>query len=527
MTNILLLNRKIVIYALISIVVVSTTTGLIFMSEHFMKPQAELADIFIDSDQSFRAYDFKGKGTKESPYLIENLHINSEKQYNIHIRFTTKFFTIRNCLIENNENVGLFLYKIAAGSALIENNTFSSNIGINLIKTNDIIIKENVFTDFSYGIKIYLSSNNSIIKNDFFDSLEEDPYFGIFGTCTKIESSNLCNFQNNTCFNTTNGLELFNTKSIDVDYNNFTSNKLGINAENAISSNFNNNLFNINEDGFLLINSPYSSLNDNEFISNGLTIDERYAPFYDTYSLDNNFVNNREIGLFVCKKNLTINEPLYGQLIIVLCENVIIRNQNLNNASSGLYLVENRNVQILNNTFKFNFNYGIYFERSHENNIVNNTISNNLMGLFLDRSNYSSIENNTIDSNRFGLFFHYANRCNITGNTINYNIIKAITSERKCDYFTITFNHFEANIGYAIFISDQLFYNIHHNSFIDNAHDKTAQCFDSPYPDLKNFWYEIYLEEGNYWSDWSGVGDYYLDGGGSIKDRFPLSVPPV
>ncbi|NPD89577.1 MAG: hypothetical protein HGN29_12730 [Asgard group archaeon] len=527
MTNALFLNRKIFDYFLISVLVVSTTIGLIFLSESLIKPKAEIADIFIDCDQDFRAYDFKGKGTKESPYLIENIHFNSEKQFIIHIRFTTKFFTIRNCILENRENVGIFIYKIAPGSALIENNTFTSEIGINLIKTNDIIIEENIFTDFSYGIKIYLSSNNSIMKNDFSNSLEEDSYFDIIGSCTKIESSQLCNFQYNSCFNSTIGLELYNTEALDIGNNNFTSNKIGITAESALSSNFIDNLFKINKEGFLLINSPYSSLTNNNFISNGLTIDERYFPLYDTYSLKNNFVNDQEIGLFVYEENLTINEPTYGQLIIVLCKNVIIQNQNLDNASNGLYIVETKNIQIINNTCNFNLKCGIYFERSHDNIIINNTISNNLQGLSFTRSNHISIENNMINSNYLGLFFEYANDCNIIGNTINYNIIKAITTSRKCDSFKITYNHFEENIGYAIFISDQLYYIIHHNSFIDNALDKNAQCFDSPYPDLRNFWYDILLEEGNYWSDWDGLDDYILDGGGFVRDRYPLSVPPV
>lgn len=521
------LRNKLLSYIILGIIATSTAVGIGFLSESFVKPKAELADIFIDSDQDFKAYDFKGKGTEESPYLIENFQFNSKKQYNIHVRFTTKYFMIRNCIFENTENMGIFLYKITSGTAIIANNTFTSEIGVKLIKTDNIRIIENIFMNFSYGIQIYLSYDIAILKNNFTQSLEEDQYYDIIGACTTIESSHRCYFVHNSCYNNTIGLELYNSEITEVTNNNFTSNKIGIVAENAQYSNFMDNIFIENREGFLLVNSPYSSLYSNNFLLNGLTIEERYTPLYGTYTVENNFVNDKEIGLFVFEENLTITEPKYGQLIIVLCSNVIIQNQNLDNASNGFYLVENNNVSIIGNTCSFNLNCGIYLERNHDNIIVNNTICNNLKGLYFTNSDNISIENNVINSNFFGLYFLYSNFCSITRNTINYNVIKGITSERKCDYFNITYNYFEENIGYAIFISDQLFYAIHHNTFIDNALDKTAQCFDSPYPDLRNFWYDVDKEEGNFWNDLNGAETYLLDGGGYVRDMYPLALPPV
>jgi len=38
-------------------------------------------------------------------------------------------------------------------------------------------------------------------------------------------------------------------------------------------------------------------------------------------------------------------------------------------------------------------------------------------------------------------------------------------------------------------------------------------------------WYDSATLEGNFWSDWSGIGSYSIDGSASSEDLYPLDEP--
>lgn len=60
---------------------------------------------------------------------------------------------------------------------------------------------------------------------------------------------------------------------------------------------------------------------------------------------------------------------------------------------------------------------------------------------------------------------------------------------------------------------------IHHNSFVDN----TEQCTNDNW--INNQWYDSKTNEGNYWSDYNGTGDYIIGGSAGARDPFPLDHP--
>ncbi len=71
-----------------------------------------------------------------------------------------------------------------------------------------------------------------------------------------------------------------------------------------------------------------------------------------------------------------------------------------------------------------------------------------------------------------------------------------------------------------------------HNAFINNSWqdldvEYTSQAFDWG---QNNNWYNDISLEGNYWSDWSGIGVYELDsysGETSNSDPYPLNSSPL
>jgi len=94
-------------------------------------------------------------------------------------------------------------------------------------------------------------------------------------------------------------------------------------------------------------------------------------------------------------------------------------------------------------------------------------------------------------------------------------------------------NLFQENKNYGLKLGASDYNSIHHNTFFDNnllGYDNGtvtgyAQGYDTT---LTNLWYDDTINEGNWWSDWGGMGSYVLDGGGPHnEDLYPLGAPPV
>ena len=82
---------------------------------NYMKFFVDHEPIVILNDTAFTLYGFEGEGTSESPYIIENLHIESFGflTSSIHVESTTAHFIIRNCYLEH-EYTGITLNNVAS-----------------------------------------------------------------------------------------------------------------------------------------------------------------------------------------------------------------------------------------------------------------------------------------------------------------------------------------------------------------------------------------------------------------------------
>ncbi len=191
-------------------------------------------------------------------------------------------------------------------------------------------------------------------------------------------------------------------------------------------------------------------------------------------------MNGKKLGYYTNLNSTIIAEPVYGQLILINCTNVTVRDQILYNATTGLFLYSCTYSVIINNTCNNNDYYGIYLRYSGSATVANNTCSNN---------------------NNYGIEFYYSNFC------------------------VVTYNLLQENGGYGIYLRYDSDNNlIHHNIFEDNNLGGTSQVFDDG---TNNTWYDSETQEGNYWSDWSGTGSYAIDGEANSVDLYPLGEPAV
>jgi hypothetical protein len=78
------------------------------------------------------------------------------------------------------------------------------------------------------------------------------------------------------------------------------------------------------------------------------------------------------------------------------------------------------------------------------------------------------------------------------------------------------------NGAYGIELSDDSANNvIHHNDFIANGQNTLQACDNG----TTNQWYDDTVLEGNYWSDYSGIGNYSIDGSAKAFDPYPSLSP--
>jgi parallel beta-helix repeat protein len=262
------------------------------------------------------------------------------------------------------------------------------------------------------------------------------------------------------------------------DYNVITGNIISDNKYNGITlleSSYNtikgNNISNNRYAGiYLCWPSGDNTILDNSFFNNGLEIGGLYGNI-----VNNNTVNGKPLIFLEDESNMVLPEA--GQIILIDCDNITIKHQDLSKASVGLTLIKTDNCLV-------------------SNNIIS---SNSLEGIFL-RGFSNKITENTISCNRYGIQFLGS------GNTIIVNTI----SNNSCGIYA-TYNSYNNTI--------------YHNNFVNN----TMNAAD----ERNNTWDNGYPSGGNFWDDYNGtdededdIGDTpYPIPGGDNEDRFPLMEP--
>ena len=172
----------------------------------------------------------------------------------------------------------------------------------------------------------------------------------------------------------------------------------------------------------LSLSSCWGSVSDsifsnNSFFNSGIYIDNDINIHNNTFY--NNTVNGRPFVFIENKSDIVIDE-LAGQIILIDCNNITIKNQQISNTNIGIHLRFSNNCYINNNTISSNQLNGLYLDYSNNNTISGNMISKNENGINIYGSN-NNIEGNTVFKNNVGIkvFGYYESIFNtITGNTI-------------------------------------------------------------------------------------------------------------
>ncbi len=209
------------------------------------------------------------------------------------------------------------------------------------------------------------------------------------------------------------------------------------------------------------------------------------------------------------------------------------------NLNNGIYLYNSKHALIMNTTSNHNgrstqyvlYGFGIFLENSGFSVISNNTCSqNNHQGIALDDSDHSIIKNNICNNNRgrysypgltlygYGISLGNSENVTIIGNICSQNGIDGIRIEDSYNCLVIK-NYLYQNIQFGIHLDEFCHTNqLYHNNFLQNQNE-TAQAYDDG---SNNYWYDTAVNEGNYWSDYAGAGEYLLAGSTGARDYYPL-----
>jgi parallel beta-helix repeat protein len=237
-----------------------------------------------------------GLGTKESPYVIENLKISGFGISNLNcidIVNSNAYLIIRGCQIFNAGS-GISFQGVNH-TLIIENNC--SNNRYNGIYLGEGSCYNNITYNTCYesnsGIDLYLNSNyNRIINNTL--TYNED---GIYMEANCNHTIILGNTANN---NTNTGIHMYQS-----NHNTITDNIASFNYNNGIfmeedcdSNVISDNLFNQNNLGIELYYSDFNNITDNSVFNNSYSgIEIEVGNFNEI--IGNIVANNTEYGLYI------------------------------------------------------------------------------------------------------------------------------------------------------------------------------------------------------------------------------------
>ncbi|MHA1988327.1 MAG: right-handed parallel beta-helix repeat-containing protein [Promethearchaeota archaeon] len=431
-----------------------------------------------------------GNGTKENPYIIEDVTIIYPPAIDcLTIKNSRKYFTVRNCTLKD--------IPVASFAGIRLENITNANIIDNQVYNN------------SYGINCLNVNNSQLISNNCSDNIQ----YGIF-----LQN---CNY-NNISGNTANGND-----NEGIQISNCNNNTISENIAN------NNDAIGIT----LFMDCAYNTLSGN--IANG----NNFGIYLDTDNhfnlISGNTANDNNIDGIIIDQTSNFNN---------------ISGNTANRNSYGLYFgYQCNNNMISGNTFYDN-EEGIYFDgECNFNQISGNIVNNNTYdGIYMYESDYNTISNNFVDgtgTGDYGISLHwYCQNNTIINNIATYNEEIGIELYDYCENNTVLNNIVSYNglngIGiYDLSDNNTLIENLLYNNtiglYIDNGDNNTiyenyfAKNGKHAYDDgLENKWNSTII--GNYWDNHTGpditpqdgiVDNPYMfiDGPAGSIDYFPIA----
>jgi len=287
-----------------------------------------------------------------------------------------------------------------------------------------------------------------------------------------VSSSDYINISNTILIDFDHGIHIAYGDYCTIEKNEIRDGTRAISLYHVFYSTFANNELKDNRYGIQLNNARNNNITNNTLINNGITLlDYAYPNYYS-----GNTVNSKPLLIFVEKQDIIIDNVPVGQIILINCENIIIKNIEVSHATLGILIISSDNCLVTNSTIQYSRDAGItlierclnniisyndisfnsigimvetYQFSFQNNNIIGNRICSNTDGISMDGGSKSTIQDNIIDNNDVGLEVSGSGHIiinNIISNSTKIGLnLYAITSN-------IESNNFIKNLIQAFFI---------------------------------------------------------------------------
>ncbi len=417
--------------------------------------------------------------------------------------------------------------------------------GIDLSYRHNVTLRNAEIVNFTYGIYLGWSSDNTLIGNNVSSNDDSGILFyhsgnntvagnnassNGFGGISLVHSSGSNISGNIITLNEASGIEHYHSYDSIIYGNEVTLNKhAGIwlvdSRDNAVNYNM---ILDNNWQGILL-----GDESDRNAVLNNVVSDNGGDGVVLTFSNDNRIEENTVTSsIYACihlinSKNSSLERNIVSlsQLGIVLHDssnyntiqsNRVAHNQEgiLLDSSNGNTIYANEVVKNGNSIRLHNSSYnevshnnasindtGIVLDTSSNNNtLIGNNVASNYGGIRLDHSCNNTIAENIITNNHFGMLLSsWSSSNSISGNIITNNegcgISLSFSSNNDISGNSIKYNRYGINLYYSGNI-------IYHNNFVGNTEQVDGTYRSSC------VWDDGYPSGGNYWSDHITVDDF-------------------
>jgi len=281
-------------------------------------------------------------------------------------------------------------------------------------------------------------------------------------------------------------------------------------------------------------------------ILHGTSLDQY---LFSTFS--NNSFDGKNIGYYTSIENLVIDSGDFAQLFFINCTNLLIEDINITNSPyyiridycdqvtivnvtcensfGGIYAQYTEILDITNCTFTNIASISIYVIECPSASIMNNSANSGDFGIYLSLTEFAQILNNSIENTLYdGIVVYRSQNCSIEMNTVSNSTGYGILIYQS-GFCNVTYNLLKDSFYWGVSLHDSDYNQVHHNAFINNNWQTIEMSFTSQAHDSgqNNLWFDSVLLEGNFYDNWSGSGEYAIDGGALNSDPYPLLTNPL
>jgi parallel beta-helix repeat protein len=286
-------------------------------------------------------------------------------------------FSYNNIVKDNSVNGKPLIYLEGESDEMIKD----VNAGqVVLVKCKNITV-EGLRMSSTAGIQLAETGNSSVINNEINNSR--------MGIYLLYASGN--GIYGNILENDESGISLWYSSENAIARNVLRGDKEGIYLEGSSNNTIIENSIENNDYGIYLDYSSGNAITGNKLLNSDLFTITSY-----NNTVGNNTVNGKPLIYLEGESNKTIVEA--GQVVLVKCKNIVIKDLRISNTATGILLVKTNNSKIMCNELKRN-RHAIYLHTSTGNQIAGNSLEDNSCAIWLDDSSGNRIYCNDFINN--------------------------------------------------------------------------------------------------------------------------------